>query len=75
MGLHSKFLVMMKRRHSRVTHSRDFLSSHRRWLLLRDTYLGETEGTGECLPDHGQLLLAAVVVLPQLRRRAGQIGG
>ena len=75
MRLHSQFLIMMKRRHSTVTHSRDFLSSHRRWLLLRDTYLGETEGTGECLPDHGELLLAAVVVLPQLRRRTGQIAG
>lgn len=43
-------------------------------LLLRTTYLGKTEGTGECLPDYGLLLVAAVVVLTHLIRSGLIVG-
>jgi hypothetical protein len=74
MGLSHHFLIMMMRRHSRDTNCRNLLGPLKRLLLHRTTYLRETEGTGECLPDHGLLLVAAVVVLPHLMR-SGLIGG
>jgi hypothetical protein len=74
MGLYHQFLIMMMRRHYRDTHSRNLLGPLKRLLLLRTTYLRETEGTGECLPDDGLLQVATVVVLPHLMRSGLIVG-